>query len=179
MAFADVAIDLSIGLEAAFSEAETSEVGLRLRTRAADLLSTEEDPADRIYQDVKQLYQLRSAFVHGRALNSKRFAKAVEGVSSAGRSQHLGERIELVLDRWRDILRRAILARAALSANDSFWPFGANVDVEREWRRRGERERWQRQIRGYWADVGLPAALEPAEPWRLRLSPANEHSSGT
>ena len=54
-AVADVVIDLAIGLEAALSGTEGADVGLRLRVRAADLLTTAADPGDRIYDDIKAL----------------------------------------------------------------------------------------------------------------------------
>ena len=58
---ADIVVDLSIGLEATLSGTDASDVSLRLRVRAADLLATADDPGDIIYDDVKALYGLRSA----------------------------------------------------------------------------------------------------------------------
>ena len=95
---ADIVTDLAIGLEAAFAAADRSEVSLRLRTRAADLLATDNDPGDCIYQDIKELYQLRSDIVHGRAPKPKAFEKAIGRVSSANRSTQFGEKTQLALD---------------------------------------------------------------------------------
>lgn len=177
--YADIVTDLAIGLEAAFGGAGRSEVSLRLRTRAADLLSTGNDPADRIYQDVKELYQLRSNIVHGRGPKARDFEKSIGRVSSATRSSHFGEQILLALDRWRDILRRAILARAALSVGSTLWPFDSGLDIERILRSPTERDKWVGQIHSYWDDVGLDSALEPAAPWKLRFTAGeNQPSSG-
>ena len=175
---ADIVTDIAIGLEAAFAGTGHSEVSLRLRTRAADLLATDDDPGDRIYQDVKELYQLRSDFVHGRILRSKDFEKAIGGVSSATRSKHFGEKVQLALDRWRDILRRAILARAALSADGAPWQFAKSVDIERVLRSPTERDKWLHQMHGYWADLNLASALEPAVPWQLRFTTLETDLSG-
>ena len=48
-----IVTDLSIGLEAALSGTDGSDVSRR--SRAADLLATDDDPADFIYEDVKAL----------------------------------------------------------------------------------------------------------------------------
>ena len=112
--FADAVIDLSIGLEATLSGSDTSDVSLRLRTRAADLLAATDDPGNVIYDDVKALYGLRSGIVHGSVLKPSKLTRLIGSVSSAERACNPGEQVALVLDRWRDLLRRAILARARL-----------------------------------------------------------------
>lgn len=175
--YADIVTDLTIGLEAAFGGAGRSGGSLRLRTRAADLLSTGNDPADRIYQDVKELYQLRSNIVHGRGPKTRDFEKSIGRVSSATRSSHFGEQILLALDRWRDILRRAILARAALSVGSTLWPFDSDLDIERRLRSPTERDKWVGQIHSYWDDVGIDSALEPAAPCKLRFTAHENQSS--
>ena len=174
---ADIVVDLSVGLEAALSGADTSDVGLRLRMRTADLLATADDPGDLIYDDVNELYGLRSALVHGSVPTPRAFAKTISRVSSAARSSHLGEQVEIALDRWRDLLRRAILVRAALAAEESFWPLKASVDVDRVLRTEARRAAWLAHIRSYWVDVGLASALDPAPPLRLTLSPDADRSS--
>ena len=175
-AVADIVIDLSVGLEAALSGADTSDVGLRLRMRAADLLATADDPGDLIYDDLEELYGLRSALVHGSVPTPRAFAKTISRVSNATESSHLGEQVEIALDRWRDLLRRAILVRAALAAEASFWPLKDSVDVDRVLRTEGQRAAWLAHIRSYWADVGLASALDPVLPLRLTLSPYRDRS---
>ncbi len=167
---ADIVVDLSIGLEAALAGNDTSEVGLRLRVRAADLLATTEDPSDVIYQDVKQLYRVRSSIVHGNVLKPGAFLKSIARVSSAGASSRPGEQVALALDRWRDLLRRAILARAALATEASLWPLRHTGDVDRELRTESTRTAWLGHIREYWTVAGLPSALSPAPPMQLALS---------
>jgi len=58
-------VDIGVGLEAALlGGADHEEIGLRLGSRAAALLSTTTDVAATIYEDVKRLYNLRSLIVH-------------------------------------------------------------------------------------------------------------------
>ena len=159
---ADIVIDLSVGLEAALSGTDTSDVGLRLRVRAADLLATPDDPGDIIYEDVKLLYEFRSAIIHGKILKPGALTKSISRVSSATRSSYTGEQIALALDRWRDLLRRSILVRGALAADPSLWPLKSSIDVDRVLRTESKRAAWLAHIRSYWADVGLASALAPA-----------------
>lgn len=167
---ADVLIDLSVGLEAALSGTDRSDVSLRLRLRAADLLATPSDSGDRIYEDVRELYKLRSGIIHGTVLTGAEVTRSISRVSSAARSSLPGEQLELALDRWRDLLRRAILARAALAAEASPWPLKSSVDVDRELRTESRRAAWLAHIRRYWTDVGLASALAPLDPLQLTLS---------
>jgi len=166
----DQVIDLSIGLEAALAGTERTEIGLRLRTRAAGILATEVDPPDAIYRHVKVLYELRSAFVHGGRLQGRAVDKAIKSVSGDGGTpaeQYLG-----ALDRWRDLLRRAILARIALMTADATWPahnaHKQHLDVDQLLLRDRDRESWRRQIRGFWEWQGLPEAHNlPSAPRRM------------
>lgn len=177
MAAADIVIDLSIGLEATLSGTDTSDVSLRLRTRAADLLSYVDDAGDTIYDDVKVLYELRSAIVHGSVLTPQRFQRLISRVSNSARASNLGEQVELALDRWRDLLRRAILARAALGAEEILWPLTDSVDVDRVLRDSSQRAKWLTHIRDYWTDVGLAQALVAAPPLQLILPSEPDLSS--
>ena len=175
---ADIVTDLSIGLEATLSGTDTSEVGLRLRVRAADLLATAGDPGNIIYDDMKSLYELRSKIVHGSVLKPGTLTKLIGKVRCATNSSYPSEQVEFALDRWRDLLRRAILARAALAAESSLWPLEKSVDVDRVLRTESQRDTWRDHIRCYWADAGLDSALGPVPPLQLSLSPAAVGSSG-
>ena len=174
---ADIVIDLSIGLEATLSGADTSDVSLRLRVRAADLLATADDPGDIIYGDVKALYELRSAIVHGSVLTPRALTRLIGRVSCVANAGYPAEQVELALDRWRDLLRRAILARAALAAESSPWPLKGSVDVDRVLRTESQRTVWLDHIRAYWADAGLAPALAAVPPLQLTLRPAAVRSS--
>lgn len=175
---ADIVIDVSTGLEAALSGTDAADVGLRLRVRAADLLATDDDPGEVIYEDVKALYEIRSAVIHGSIRTAHTFSRAIGRVSSTKRGTYPNEQLELALDRWRDLLRRAILARAALSADPAPWPLSASIDVDRPLRSEAERSRWRRHIHDYWSDVGLASALLPAARMQLPMSLAREAVDG-
>lgn len=58
-------VDLTTALEASLSGTDRTDIGLRVCTRAAALLATENDNPSVIFGDLKILYDLRSNLVHG------------------------------------------------------------------------------------------------------------------
>ena len=80
----DRVVDLATALEAALVSSRTDAEGLslRLRSRAAALLSTESDPAQTIFDDITQLYDLRSRLVHGGELTQKDLRRMVGRIST-------------------------------------------------------------------------------------------------
>jgi hypothetical protein len=167
----DQIIDLSIGLEAALAGTDRTEIGLRLRSRAAELLAGPNDPADAIYRDVKVLYDLRSTFVHGGTLPAKTVDKGIRRVSGATATDWRAEQYLLAIDRWRDILRRAILARIALTTAATPWIGGATsrLDVDELLLRDAAREAWREHVQEFWASHGLADAPRPATTARLTI----------
>lgn len=174
--FADQAVDLAIGLEAALAGTDKTEIGLRLRTRAADILATDANPPEAIYRDVKTLYDLRSTIVHGASLSVKTVEKAIGSVTGASAARWPAEQYLLALDRWRDLLRRAVLARIALTTAITPWSAGgkggSQLDVDKYLLREIDRDAWREHIQAYWADRGLPLALNPPPPALLTIGPA-------
>ena len=162
----DQAVDLAVGLEAALAGKERTEVGLRLRLRAAQLLSSEIDSPQQIYADVGGLYELRSTIVHGGVLTEQSVEKVIRRVTGASRGQGSAEMYALALDRWRDLLRRAILARMALQSAAIPWPIaargGAPFDVDQHLASDEARADWKRHIRDYWDERALTGAVKPA-----------------
>ncbi len=70
-------VDLAIALESMLGGGdEREEIGLRIRTRACWLLSSDNDPTSDLYNDIKVFYNLRSKVVHGVATNEKVLKKA-------------------------------------------------------------------------------------------------------
>jgi hypothetical protein len=165
--FVDQAVDLAIGFEAALAGIDRTEVGLRLRTRAASLLAAPGDPADAIYRDVKVLYDLRSKFVHGGTLPTKEVDQAVRRVTGTTRTDWRAEQYLLAVDRWRDLLRRAILARIALSTAPT--PWRADVDVDELLLRDPARSEWREHIAAFWFDLGFADAPGPARAARITI----------
>lgn len=161
--------DLSTALEATLSGVAKQDVLLRLKSRAASLLAVDNDTAEAIFHDLGILYDLRSTVVHGSALSEKSLRKKLdtlipdppEGLGS------VGLQLDLAVDRLRDLVRRALVARMCLADGDEpLWPLGLdggpNVDavlVEDElrvvWR-----NAWHERL----SVLGAEEAGHPAEP---------------
>lgn len=129
-------VDLATALEAVFlgGDKETEGLTLRLRNRAAALLVTDDDPASALYDDVGQLYALRSKLVHGGRITQKELRKIIARISTVpanAAEQRFGVALEYAIDRMRDLVRRAILARLCLAEGaEPRWPFDGNTVVD-------------------------------------------------
>ena len=157
-------VDLATALEATLSGKDKADVTLRICSRAAHILSTESDRPQTIYADVKSLYDMRSSLVHGAIVSQRELDKWIAAVSivSADRSPRM--RVELVVDRLRDLVRRSILARLVLN-RDGRWPLRGDpppldqlltdARTADEWR-----SAWHQGI----TDLGAAEAIEPAVP---------------
>jgi hypothetical protein len=113
-------VDLATALEAVLlgGDKETDGLTVRLRNRAAALLATDGDPARAVFDDVGQLYTLRSKLVHGGRITQKELRRIIARISTvpAGSAeQRLGVALAYAIDRMRDLVRRAILARLCLA----------------------------------------------------------------
>lgn len=118
-AWSDKIIDLSIALEAALSGDKNTEITFRLQSRAAALLATNRDPEAVLFDDIKHFYALRSRFVHGSAPSGKALEKTLRKISRVPEGEQFNTfRSDAVVDRLRDIVRRAILARLFIAARD-------------------------------------------------------------
>ena len=135
-------VDLATALEAALigAERETEGLMLRLRSRVAALLATDDDPALALFADVGVLYGLRSKLVHGGQIRESDLRRDIGRISTVP-----GETFDSLfaialgraVDRMRDLVRRAILARLCLAAGaNPAWPFGGDTPVERNALRR-------------------------------------------
>ncbi len=179
----DQVVDLAIGLEAALAGTDKTEISLRLRSRAATLLATPDDAPDAIYRDVKTLYELRSTFVHGGSLPGKEVDKAIRRVTGANAAEWPAEQYLLALDRWRDLLRRAIIARIALATAATPWASGGRghgrVDVDELLLRPADRDAWREHVQSFWAGQGLPGAARPAQAARLTIGGKAEGTADT
>jgi hypothetical protein len=162
-------VDLATALEATLTSAERDSAGLtlRLRSRAAALLATANDPAPVIFKDVGLLYDLRSKLVHGGEIREKDLNKTISTISSVpapGPISGLRTMLGHAVDRMRDLVRRAILARLCLAAEpDPFWPFDEQEmpSVDGLLADDATRERWRSAWQGRLAALGAPAAADP------------------
>ena len=140
----DQVVDLTTALEAAMAGASTSDVLLRLRTRCAALLATDNDPAGPIFDDVGKLYGLRSTLVHGGEMKAEKLVKLLASLTYAPTNAPFGEAFGHAVDRLRDLVRRSILARICLAGDEHpLWLLGANVAVDRELADDVTRARWR------------------------------------
>jgi len=111
---------LATALEAALSGKDTADVTLRICTGAAHILPADTDPAPTVYADVKALYDMRSSLVHGSVITHKELDKWLAAVSSVPEGRSPRTRIELAVDRLRDLVRGSILLRLLLNG-DGRW----------------------------------------------------------
>jgi hypothetical protein len=166
--WSDQLVDLCVGLEAALlGGAEQEEISLKLRSRAASLLSTPSDSPDAIYNDVKILYNLRSRIMHGSTLSNEQAKSRLKGFTTSARSPYGRDQGNLALDRLRDILRRAILARAFLDEQGLWRLTDKDLDVDRQLIDNAERSKWQEAWRTSLVEMNLPTAPDPAPPPKL------------
>lgn len=159
---ADQIVDLATSLEGILlgGDVGTEEVGLRLRSRASALLSTPGDSGSVIFRDIRDLYTVRSALVHGGSLKVKNLSASFRRILP-GEAKPFGVDLALCVDRFRDIVRRAILARLFL-ANDpsSQWSFDDPPAVDAILADDEERARWRYQWRKGLTDIGLGWAAD-------------------
>jgi Apea-like HEPN len=142
-------VDLATALEAilAGGERETEGLTLRLRARAAALLAADGDPAKAVFADVGLLYGLRSKVVHGGQIKENDLRRDLGKISAMPEGEadnRFGVAIGHAVDRMRDLVRRAILARLCLAAEpDPVWPFSGNTTVDAQLSDDETRARWR------------------------------------
>ena len=127
--------DLATALEAALVGGDTSRWNItrKLRDRSSLLLATTDDLAGTISADVNTLYDLRSSLVHGSSISETELRRTLETVSTVPAGEMFGVILDFAVDRLRDLVRRAFLARLCLSRlPDPLWPLEGGVDVDRE-----------------------------------------------
>jgi hypothetical protein len=149
-------VDLATALEAALigAEKETEGLTLRLRSRVAALLATDDDPARALFRDVGLLYGLRSRLVHGGQIKEKDLRKDLLRISTVP-AENFDHRFSVALghavDRMRDLVRRAILVRLCLAAGPNpVWPFDGETPVDAilsdDAQRASWRARWHERL---------------------------------
>ena len=85
-----------------------------------------------IFADVKALYDLRSNLVHGAIITQRELQKWLGAVSavSGPEDRHTAMRIEQLVDRLRDLVRRSILMRLLLNS-EGRWPLRGDPQATR------------------------------------------------
>jgi hypothetical protein len=155
----DTVLDLATALEACLGVGK-EEVSLGLRTRAAQLLAPEDSgEAASIYDDVLDMYNLRSEIAHG----SPKLKKSLEELWSERGIERVipGDAAHALIDRWRDVVRRATAARLLLADK---WPLRGDMAVDRVLVQPDARMDWRNTIVSNAAAYGLPVLATAAPP---------------
>ena len=164
----DIVLDLATALEACLATGTRDEIGLTLRTRASHLLAHDDsDQAEAIYKDIDDLYTVRSDIIHGRPT----LQRPLDELYRARRYEHndWSDSLQVLLDRWRDVVRRAITARLMLAddrvATPPLWPWTGNQpSVDLALTRRDSRDKWRARIVEGAEAYGLPLLATQAPP---------------
>jgi hypothetical protein len=160
-------VDLATALEAILASGERDNEALtyRLRGRAAALLATDDAVATAIFDDVGHLYGLRSTIVHGGQMKQSDLRRTVGKVSTVAPETvetKFGVAISHAVDRMRDLVRRAILARLCLAADpDPPWPFSRSTAVDSMLSDDATRGRWRAHWHERMAQIGAADAAGP------------------
>lgn len=158
-------IDLVTALEAILTggDDDTEGIGLRLRSRAAALLWTDSDPGRAIFNDIKKLYSLRSKLVHGARISENWLLKSIREISVVPKDVPYRVAYSFAVDRLRDLVRRAFLARLCLaSGEEPFWQFEASAPVDEIFSDENGRARWRAAWRETLKTLGAASAADQA-----------------
>lgn len=160
-------VDLATALEAILAGGERDSEGLtlRLRNRSAALLAGDGDPARAVFADVGLLYGLRSTLVHGGQIKQSELRRDIGKISTMPEGEaenQFGVAIGRAVDRMRDLVRRAILARLCLAAEpDPVWPFSGTTAVDAQLSDDETRAHWRAGWHNKLAALGIEEAAHP------------------
>ena len=160
-------VDLATALEATLisDDQNTEAVTARLRLRAATLLATATDMGATISTDINVLYSLRSTLVHGGSLKEAELVKKLAKISTVPEKTPTGIALALAVDRLRDLVRRAFLARLCLASGpDALWPYGKESPVDVAMVDDRQRAQWRAHWQNTLAELGVPEAAQSAPP---------------
>ena len=107
---------------------------------------------------------MRSSLVHGSVITEKGLDKWLAAVSVVSEDRTPRMRIELAVDRLRDLVRRSILARLVLNAEGRWRLRGNPPPLDQLWTDASVVEEWRRAWHGGMADLGAAEAIQPATP---------------
>ena len=166
-----IIVDLATALESILIDSADGNDGItsRLKHRAAALLATQDDTVANVFGDIGALYGLRSALVHGGNLSRTTLRNKVLGISTVTAKDWFGVAVAEAVDRMRDLVRRAILARICLASGEKpLWPFNPKTSLEVTFADDVRRAELRTAWRAVMGEIGaLKAAdhlLAPAQP---------------
>jgi hypothetical protein len=158
-------VDLATALEGVLiGENEGEGLTLRLCSRAAALLACDDDSGPVVFDDVNQLYVIRSKLVHGGTIAEKDLRKLFQRVSTVpaeDAERRFGVALAHAVDRMRDLGRRAILARLCLAESpEPRWPFTGRTPVDAILADDVQRQSWRTHWRNRMAELGSSQAAD-------------------
>ena len=152
-------VDLMTAFEGALSGTSKTDVILRLKTRAAALLAESDDPAKAIFEDIDHLYDLRSKLVHGGSLTESELRKRTYGISTVPDDSPAGTAAAHMVDRLRDLVRRALLMRICLASGPTIhWPIDDDRSVDSQLADDALRSQWRQAWHDRLVELGAPTA---------------------
>ena len=87
--------------------------------------------------------KLRSRLIHGTGLSEKGLAKAAKSITAVPNDSMPGDAVAHAVDRLRDLVRRALLARICLAACDPpIWSLGEDHGVDAQLADASTRDKW-------------------------------------
>jgi len=143
-------LDLTIALEALFGPTDRQELSHRIAMRCAWLLGSRsiapEGTANKTFESVQALYNLRSVIVHRGSPKKKDIQKCISTITGTEYvASNDWEMKESAVEISRDIVRKSIDAcskLARLPASGPHWPFAA--DFDQFMLVRGQQKKWQK-----------------------------------
>lgn len=118
-----------------------------------------------IFKDIGLLYELRSKLVHGGRLHEREIAKLMRSISTVCDDEGWLFTLASSVDRLRDLLRRAILARLMLADEpDVIWALGEDSGVDAALADDRLRVNWRKGWHMRLDGIGAGFAAEPARP---------------
>lgn len=102
--------------------------------------------------------------MHGGNLTESKLRKQILGISTVTEKDHFGIAAAEAVDRMRDLVRRAILARVCLASGDQpIWPFNPSKGLEVAFADDALRTELRSAWRGQMGDIGADWAADHLE----------------
>lgn len=159
--------DLATCLESIMIEKQTSEIGLKLQSRTAALIYTETDSIQKLYSDIRNLYELRSILIHGGAVDETRLRKILSKIVVRS-DVSTNEKLALAVYRFQDITRRALLSRLVLESREfSPWSQSNHPNIDALLADPDFRAECRNEVRNKLTDIGLEFAIAEAQPAKV------------
>ncbi len=166
----DAMAELAISLDSALLEGDITR-GKReaLGTRTSLLLYSASESQFEIKSDVLACYTVRNSVAHGDKLELREIANCLRSVSTVPGGAADLEVLATALDRFRDLTRRALLARLILAASEAAgWPVPTQRNdpiAKTTFATEDLHSAWRRQVHDWLGTHGLGHSMNPCLPF--------------